>query len=165
MDVEAEITELKRRITVLENEVRADHEFSVKVFVYVREMRDDVALLRSHAVVADKRIERLEERVERIEASLGALRMDLNELRSEFNELRSEFAASPLRVQCLPQGNARPDRGYHARGASRVPQPLSAIERPTEPPSPQPAVPPEQSACRVPASLPHESADRRAYPG
>jgi chromosome segregation ATPase len=94
MDVEAEITELKRRMTVLENEVRADHEFSVKVFVYVREMRDDVALLRSHAVVADKRIERLEERVERIEASLGALRMDLNELRSEFNELRSEFAAS-----------------------------------------------------------------------
>ena len=91
MDVEAEIAELKRRMTVLENEVKADHEFSVKLFVYVREMRDDVALLRSHAVVADKRIERLEERVERIEASLDALRMDFKELRSDFAVLRSEF--------------------------------------------------------------------------
>jgi chromosome segregation ATPase len=93
MDVEAEIMELKRRMTVLENEVKADHEFSVKFFIYVREMRDDVALLRSHAVIADKRIERLEERMERLETSLAALRSDVNELRSEFNASRAEFAA------------------------------------------------------------------------
>ena len=93
MDVEAEITELKRRMTVLENEVKADHEFSVKLFIYVREIRDDVALLRSHAVIADKRIERLEERMERLETTLAAVRSEVNELRADFNASRSEFAA------------------------------------------------------------------------
>ena len=91
MDVEAEITELKRRMTVLENEVKADHEFSVKLFIYVREIRDDVALLRSHAVIADKRIERLEERMERLEIELAALRADFNASRSEFAVFREQL--------------------------------------------------------------------------
>ena len=92
MDVEAEIVDLKRRMSTLENEVRTNHEFSVKLFTYVREMRDDIAILRSHAVIADKRVERLEERMERVEGDLAALRSDFKELHSEFKELRSEFS-------------------------------------------------------------------------
>jgi chromosome segregation ATPase len=92
MDVEAEIVDLKRRMTTLENEVRTNHEFSVKLFSYVREIRDDIAILRSHAVVADKRIERLEERMDRVEGHLSALRADFKELRSDFSGLRSEVS-------------------------------------------------------------------------
>jgi chromosome segregation ATPase len=93
MDVEAEILDLKRRMTTLENEVKANHDFSVKLFVYIREMRDDIAVIRSHAVITDKRIERLEARMDRVEADLAALRSDVKELRSDLNGLRSEFKA------------------------------------------------------------------------
>jgi chromosome segregation ATPase len=98
MDVEAEIVELKRRVTTLENEVKANHDFSVKLFTYVREMRDDISLLREHAVAAGKHAElieeglgRLDKRVDRIEADLAALRNEVKELRSDLSSLRSEF--------------------------------------------------------------------------
>jgi hypothetical protein len=77
MDVETEITELKRRVGVLETEVEADHHLSVRLFQYVRETRDDVAMVRSHAVVTDRRIEHVEG--------------DLAKLRSEFDTFRKEF--------------------------------------------------------------------------
>lgn len=77
MDVEIEIVEIKRRLTLLENEVKADRELPVRLFTYLREMRDDIGLLRSHAVVTEKRIETLENNVA--------------ELRSEFNSFRKEF--------------------------------------------------------------------------
>jgi chromosome segregation ATPase len=110
MDVEAEITELKRRVTALEtdvqgeqkvsrrlatleNEVKADRELSVRLFHYVREIRDDVTLVRSHAVVTDKRIERLEQRMEGVENSLAAVRADVKDMRSDFNNSRAEFEA------------------------------------------------------------------------
>lgn len=60
MDVEIEIAELKRRMTVLENEVEADRELPVRLFSYVREMRDDVAILRSHAVATGKHVEAID---------------------------------------------------------------------------------------------------------
>jgi chromosome segregation ATPase len=83
MDVEAEILDLKRRMTLLENEVKADHDFSVKLFIQIRHMREDIALLRSHAVVMDKRVEHLEERMGRVESDLAALRSEFNAFRQE----------------------------------------------------------------------------------
>jgi chromosome segregation ATPase len=93
MDVEAEILDLKRRMTILENEVRANRDVSVKLFIHIREMRDDIALIRSHAVVTDKRMERLEQRMDRVEADLTALKTEVKELRTDLNGLRSEFNA------------------------------------------------------------------------
>ena len=116
MNLEAEITELKRRMTMLENEVKADHDFSVKLFSYVREMRDDVALLRSHAVVADRRIERLEERMERVETSLAAVRAEVNELRSDFNASHTEFQAFRKELPAMIADTMREVlRDYRAR--------------------------------------------------
>jgi chromosome segregation ATPase len=98
MDVEAEIVELKRRMTTLENEVTANHDFSVKLFIHIRDMREDIALVRSHAVVTDKRLERLEERMarlehrtEKIDQRLERVESDLHGLRSEFNTFRKEL--------------------------------------------------------------------------
>jgi chromosome segregation ATPase len=93
MDVEAEIVDLKRRVTILENDVRANHDVSVKLFSHIRDMRDDVALIRTHSVVTDKRLERLEERMDRVEADLTALKSEVKELRSDLTGLRSEFNA------------------------------------------------------------------------
>ena len=92
MDVETEIVELKRRVTLLESEVKADRELPARLFQYVRETRDDVALLRSHAVIAVKRIERLEERMDGVEQRLDRVESELVSLRSEVASHRSEFA-------------------------------------------------------------------------
>lgn len=98
MDVETEIVELKRRLTALEKEVKAEQQFSVRLFNYVREMRDDLAMLRSHAVVMDGRISRLEELMDRVEQRLDAVERrlekverDLAGFRSEFNDFRKEL--------------------------------------------------------------------------
>lgn len=98
MDVEIEIAELKRRMTVLENEVEADRELPVRLFSYVREMRDDVAILRSHAVATgkhveaiDTRLDRLEQRMDRVEQRLHKVESELTELRAEFNTFRKEL--------------------------------------------------------------------------
>lgn len=98
MDVETEIAELTRRLTAVEKEVKAEQQFSVRLFNYVREMRDDLAMLRSHAVVTDGRTGRLEERMDRLEIRLDKLEQrlskvedDLSALRSEFNDFRKEL--------------------------------------------------------------------------
>lgn len=91
MDVEAEILDLKRRVTTLEKEVDVNHDFSVKLFSYIRDMRDDIALVRSHAVVTDKRIQRLEERMDKVEQRLERVEIDLSGLRAEFNAFRKEL--------------------------------------------------------------------------
>ncbi len=98
MDVEAEILDLKRRVMVLENEVGANHDFSVKLFTHMRDMRDDIALIRTHSVVTDKRLERLEARMDRLEQRadkidqrLERVEADLHGLRSEFNAFRKEL--------------------------------------------------------------------------
>ncbi len=93
MDVEAEIAELKRRMTALETEVKEDRKLSVRLFEYLREIREDVAVLRTHAMVTDGRLKRLEDRIDRVEAELAAIRSELNALRSEFNASRAEFNA------------------------------------------------------------------------
>jgi chromosome segregation ATPase len=107
MDVETELVDLKRRLTLLENEVKTDRELPVRLFSYVREMRDDIGLLRSHAMVTEGRIGRLEERMERVEQRLERVeqrldkveqRLDkvekrLDRVESELASLRSEFSA------------------------------------------------------------------------
>jgi chromosome segregation ATPase len=105
MDVETEIADIKRRLTALENDVKADRQLSVRIFDYVREMRDDIALLRSHAVMTNQRMERLEQRgegleqrmgrlerrIERLEQRMERVEIDLAALRSEFTTFRKEL--------------------------------------------------------------------------
>jgi chromosome segregation ATPase len=93
MDVETEIVELKRRVTVLENEVKGDRELPVRLFQYVRELRDDIAVLRSHAMVVDGRLERLDVRMDRLEARMDRVERELASLRSEFSAFRKELPA------------------------------------------------------------------------
>jgi chromosome segregation ATPase len=93
MDVEAEILDLKRRMMILENEVRANHDFSVKLFIHIRDMRDDVALIRTHSVVTDKRLERLEERIDRLEQRVDKMDQRLERVEFDLSGLRSEFSA------------------------------------------------------------------------
>jgi chromosome segregation ATPase len=98
MDVEAEIVDIKRRLTALETETKSEQQFSVRLFNLVREVRDDVGLLRSHAMITDNRLVRLEERMdrveqrlERVEERLSRVEADLGALRSEFNSFRQEL--------------------------------------------------------------------------
>lgn len=105
MDVEAEIVELKRRMTAVESEVKSEQQFSVRLFQAVRELRDDVALLRTHSMMVGDRVGRLDERMDAVEQRLGGVEQrldnvekrlervetDLAALRSEFNTFRKEL--------------------------------------------------------------------------
>jgi chromosome segregation ATPase len=91
MNVETEIIELKRRVTLLESEVKADRELPVRLFQYVREMRDDIAVLRSHAMVTEGRLGRLEERMGNVEQRLDRVESELASLRAEFATFRKEL--------------------------------------------------------------------------
>jgi chromosome segregation ATPase len=97
MDVEAEIAELQRRVAVLEDEVKADRQFSVRMFGYIRELRDDVAVLRSHAMVMDGRVSRLEERMARVESDIAALRAEFTAFRQELPGMIAETMREVLR--------------------------------------------------------------------
>jgi len=97
MDVETEIVELKRRVTLLESEVKADRELPVRLFQYVREMREDIAVLRSHAMVTDGRLGRLEERMDRVESELASLRSEFATFRKELPSIIAETMREVLR--------------------------------------------------------------------
>lgn len=91
MDVEAEIIDLKRRMTALETEVKSEQQFSVRLFQAIRELRDDVTLLRNHSMVVGDRVGKLEERMERVEQRLDRVEERLARVESEVAALRSEF--------------------------------------------------------------------------
>jgi chromosome segregation ATPase len=97
MDVEAEIIDLKRRITSLETEVKSEQQFSVRLFQAIRELRDDVALLRTHSMVLGDRVGRLEERMDRVESELAALRSEFNAFRKELPAMIAETMREVLR--------------------------------------------------------------------
>jgi acyl carrier protein phosphodiesterase len=72
MDVETEIAELKRRVAELESEAKGERQLSRRQFEQIREIRDDMAVLRSHAVTLDKRLDRMDDRLGRLESAFAA---------------------------------------------------------------------------------------------
>jgi predicted nucleic acid-binding Zn-ribbon protein len=81
MDVAAQIADLTRRVAALEAEAQGQQRYSPRILGMLTELRDDVAILRSHAVGLGQRFDALEAKVGSLEAEvsaeIGGLRRDL----------------------------------------------------------------------------------------
>jgi len=74
MNVEAQIADLTRRVAALETEAQGQQHYNARIPGMLTELRDDVAILRSHAVGLGQRFDALEAKVT---AEIGGLRRDL----------------------------------------------------------------------------------------
>ena len=92
MDVEAQIADLTRRVAALETEAQGQQRYNARILGMLTELRDDVAILRSHAVGLGQRFDALEAKVTaetgglrrrfdalegKVTAEIGGLRRDL----------------------------------------------------------------------------------------
>jgi hypothetical protein len=74
MDVEAQIAGLTRRVAALETEAQGRQRYNAPILGMLTELRDGVAIPRSHAVGLGQRFDALEAKVT---AEIGGLRRDL----------------------------------------------------------------------------------------
>jgi hypothetical protein len=73
MDVAAQIADLTRRVAALETEAQGQQRYNARILGMLTELRDDVAILRSHAVGLGQRFDALEAKVDSLEAKVGSL--------------------------------------------------------------------------------------------
>jgi len=74
MDVAAQIADLTRRVAALEAEAQGQQRYNARILGMLTELRDDVAILRSHAVGLGQRFDALEAKVA---VEISGLRRDL----------------------------------------------------------------------------------------
>ena len=74
MDVAAQIADLTRRVAALEAEAQGQQRYNARSLGMLTELRDDVAILRSHAVGLGQRFDALEAKVA---VEISGLRRDL----------------------------------------------------------------------------------------
>lgn len=72
VDVEA----LERRVAALESDVRGEAVLTRRLFEHVREMRDDIAILRKHAATTGDELEQIKIRLGRLEHDFDTFRRD-----------------------------------------------------------------------------------------
>ncbi len=80
MDVEAQIADLTRRVTALETEAQGQQRYNARILGMLTELRDDVAILRSHAVGLGQGFDALEGKVA---AEIGGLRRRFDALEAK----------------------------------------------------------------------------------
>jgi outer membrane murein-binding lipoprotein Lpp len=111
MDVAAQIADLTRRVAALEAEAQGQQRYNARILGMLTELRDDVAIVRSHAVGLGQRfdaleakvggletkVERLEAKVDKLEAGLEGVRADIAGLRRDLPGIIAETMREVLR--------------------------------------------------------------------
>lgn len=85
MDVESQIADLTRRVAALEKTAKAQDSHNARAAELLAELKEDVALLRRHAISTGQKVEEIDKRLGALEA-----RMDKLEVRMEKLEVRME---------------------------------------------------------------------------
>ncbi|MFZ1109031.1 MAG: hypothetical protein WAN43_11900 [Rhodomicrobium sp.] len=85
MDVEAQIADLNRRVSALEKSAKAQDSHNARVTELLTELKEDVALLRRHAISTGQKVEEIDKRLGALEARMEKLevRMDKFEVRMD----------------------------------------------------------------------------------
>ncbi len=96
MDVEAQIADLDRRVSALEKTAKGQERHNARVTELLTELKEDVALLRRHAISSGQKIEQLEARVAAVETGLEGVRADVKGLRADITALPG-FLAETMR--------------------------------------------------------------------
>ncbi len=95
MDVEAQIANLTGRVSALEAEVQGQQRYNARILGMITELRDDVAILRSHAVGLGQRFDALGQRVDALSQRFDALEAKVT---AEIGGLRRRFDALEAKV-------------------------------------------------------------------
>ena len=77
MDVEAQIADLTRRVSVLETAAKGQERHNARVTELLTELKEDVALLRRHAISTGQKVEEMDSRLGAVELRLGAVELRL----------------------------------------------------------------------------------------
>jgi chromosome segregation ATPase len=112
MDVEAQIADLTRRVSALEKTAKELDRHNARVIEILTELKEDVALLRRHAISTGQKVEeidgrmaalevrmdklearmdRLEGRLDKVEVRLGKVEAGLEGVRADIAGLRRDF--------------------------------------------------------------------------
>jgi hypothetical protein len=83
MDVEAQIASLTSRVSALEAEVQGQQRYNARILGMLTELRDDVAILRSHAVGLGQRFDALEAKFSTLEARFSTLEVKFSSLETK----------------------------------------------------------------------------------
>ncbi len=104
MDVEAQIADLTRRVTALEKAANGQERHNERVTELLTELKEDVALLRRHAISTGQKVEEmdarmgaLEARMEKLEAGLEGVRADIAGLRRDLPSIIADTMREVLR--------------------------------------------------------------------
>ncbi len=93
MDVEAQVASLTSRVSALEAEVQGQQRYNSRIFGMIAELRDDVAILRSHAVGLGQRFDALEAKFSTLEARFSTLEVKFSTLEAKFSSLETKVTA------------------------------------------------------------------------
>jgi chromosome segregation ATPase len=93
MDVEAQIASLTSRVSALEAEVQGQQRYNARILGMITELRDDVAILRSHAVGLGQRFDALEGKFSTLEAKFSSLETKVSSLEGRFSSLEAKVTA------------------------------------------------------------------------
>jgi uncharacterized coiled-coil protein SlyX len=93
MNVETQIADLDRRVSALEKTAKGQERHNARVTELLTELKEDVALLRRHAISTGQKVEELEVRLAAVEAGLEGVRSDITGVRGDIGGVRAELAA------------------------------------------------------------------------
>jgi chromosome segregation ATPase len=93
MDVEAQIASLASRVSALEAEAQGQQRYNSRILGMLTELRDDVAILRSHAVGLGQRFDAFEAKFSTLEAKFSRLEAKFSTLEAKFSSLEAKVTA------------------------------------------------------------------------
>jgi predicted nuclease with TOPRIM domain len=90
MDVEAQVASLTSRVSALEAEVQGQQRYNSRILGMIGELRDDVAILRTHAVKLGQRFDVLEGKFSTMEGRFSTLEARFSALEAKVTSLESK---------------------------------------------------------------------------
>ncbi len=92
MDVEVQIADLTRRVTALEKAANGQERHNARVTELLTELKEDVALLRRHAISTGQKVEEMDARLGAVETRLSKVEAGLEGVRADVGSLRADIA-------------------------------------------------------------------------
>ena len=92
MDVEAQVADLTRRVTALEKTASGQERHNARVTEILTELKEDVALLRRHAISTGRKVEEMDARLGAVELRLTAVEAGLEGVRADIGGLKADIA-------------------------------------------------------------------------
>jgi hypothetical protein len=91
MDVEAQIADLTCRVSALEKTAKGQERHNARVTEILTELKEDMALLRHHAISTGQKVEDIDTRLSAVEVRLDKLETGLEGVRADIAGLRRDL--------------------------------------------------------------------------